>query len=174
MEEKIMEDKGYELYIVEDEDCESPRTSCDNFGKMHLKHNRYALPLECSYEDVQKAYIKLPVYAYIHSGITLSTSNESYPFNDRWDSGLLGWIVAFKNDILKEYSCKRITKKIKEKAIALLKAEVEEYSKYLEGDCWGWQIRQDGEVIDSCYGYIGKEYAIESGKEMLEYFEKAA
>lgn len=42
-----------------------------------------------------------PVWAYIHSGITISCGNRTYPYNDMWDSGLAGWIVALRHTIIK-------------------------------------------------------------------------
>lgn len=35
-----------------------------------------------------------PVYAYIHSGISLSLSRDGYPFNCPFDSGLFGFVIS--------------------------------------------------------------------------------
>jgi hypothetical protein len=44
-----------------------------------------------------------PVYAYIHSGIALSTSRVGYLFNDVWDSGQLGFALVSNAKIQEEF-----------------------------------------------------------------------
>lgn len=46
----------------------------------------------------------LPLWLYDHSGITMSCGARTYPYNDRWDSGQVGWIVALKETIMAETS----------------------------------------------------------------------
>lgn len=79
--------------------------------------------------EVDKVAIILPLYLYDHSGITMSTGAFSCP----WDSGHVGWIYVTLGDIRKEYSVKRVTKKIREQAIKCLNGEVETYDEFLTG-----------------------------------------
>ena len=44
----------------------------------------------------------LPLWLYDHGGITMSCGTRSYPYNDAWDSGQVGWIVALKATLFKE------------------------------------------------------------------------
>ena len=44
---------------------------------------------------------------------------------------------------------------IREKAENLLRTEVETYDQYLRGECYGFQLYEDGEEIDSCWGFLG-------------------
>lgn len=42
-----------------------------------------------------------------------------------------------------------------EKAKALLKSEVETYNYYLSGQCYGFRLYENGEEMDSCWGFLG-------------------
>ena len=104
----------------------------------------------------------LPLFLYDHSGITMRTTG----FNDRWDSGQVGWIYATRQALLEEYSTKRLTKNVLESARRVLKSEVETYAQYLEGDVYGYVIRCPGceEEFDSCWGFYGLDYCEEEAK----------
>lgn len=99
----------------------------------------------------EKTYCILPLYLYDHSGITMSTTGFSCP----WDSGQIGWIYASKESIKAEYGCNDLTPEIREKAEKLLRGEVEYYDHYIRGDCYGFQLYKDDEELDSCWGFIG-------------------
>lgn len=39
---------------------------------------------------------------------------------------------------------------------------LEEYTKWCNGECYGWTVLDDnGQIIDSCGGYIGQDYILE-------------
>lgn len=94
----------------------------------------------------------LPVYIYDHSGITISCSH-TYPYNDRWDAGQVGWIYADYDDIKNEYGAVN-TENI-EKAKEVLVSEVSTYDDYLRGNAYGYIIEKDGVEVASCWGYLG-------------------
>jgi hypothetical protein len=106
------------------------------------------------YEAIQRCtdIVTLPLYLYDHSGITIRCA----PFSCPWDSGQVGFAFMSKATILKEYGGKILTKAKREKAEGLIQAEVKTYDSYLTGDCWGFAIEdQDGETLDSCWGFLG-------------------
>ena len=172
MDKELIEEKeGFKLFLVHDLDPESPR-EWDNLGTMVCFHRNYWLGdknprgeskhnfknnqefLEWWEENGNDGVI-LPLYLYDHSGLTMSV-NE---FNDRWDSGQVGWIYATKETIIKEYG--EFDKE---------KDEVAVYNQYLQGDVWGYIVEnEDGEHLDSCWGFYGYEYAKEEGKRQLEW-----
>jgi hypothetical protein len=109
---------------------------------------------------------------YDHSGITVSTSS-AYPYNDRWDAGIVGFIYVTKKTIFEE-CCDITEENWKERADQYLEGEMETYDQYLRGDVYGFKLtkkvlQQDkcphcGEVIreyeveeedDSCWGFYG-------------------
>jgi len=182
---KVLSKNGYTL-SVEPDDCgtdNDPR-QWDNLGKMVCFHGRYNLGDKHDFKTPQdfKAYlegdefgsevvVKLPLYLYDHSGITMSTSS----FNDSWDSGQVGVIYATAQDVLKEYGngAKVVTPEMVEKATKALEAEVKIYDTYIRNDIYMFSIEdEDGEVVDSCGGFFGEEDAIGDGKLALNRLAK--
>ena len=92
----------------------------------------------------------LPIYLYDHSGLTVSHGS----FSCRWDSGQVGWHYITK-DAARENWGADVTD---EQLTACLQAELKEYDCYLRGYVWGFTItNEEGDVVDSCWGYIGDE-----------------
>lgn len=161
--------KGYTIEIIQDENSESPR-EWDNLTTMICFHKRYNLgdKHEIKHQDysswqemeqaINKKYrpvIIKPIYLLDHSGITIATSN----FNNRWDSGQIGFVLVSRKQALECFCVKRITTEIKEKAERLLNAEVEAYDQYLRVDVYGYSVKDsEGEEIDSCWGYYGVDH----------------
>ena len=95
--------------------------------------------------------VSLPLWLYDHSGITISCGDREYPYNDHWDSGLVGWIVyARQKDDGEDW---------RERAFDRMRAEVEEYDQYLQGEIYGFTLYKNREEIDSCWGYYGGDLA---------------
>ena len=125
---------------------DNPRTSQDNAVTIASWHRRYSLG------DVQpnespdaymtdnkinkKTCVILPVYMYDHGGITISTSH-TYPYNDMWDAGQVGFIYISKKNAVKEWGKKIFTKAVEKKAIACLASEVKTYDDFLTGNVYG-------------------------------------
>jgi hypothetical protein len=160
------------IEIVYDDSPESPRT-WSNLGTFYGWHRRYTLgdshtyptpdaclqalchaepetPTDTLLKRLAKTHLVLPVYLYDHSGLALSLC----PFACRFDSGQVGWMVAAYSDLRQTYSVKRITKAVRAKAIANLKAELDIYAQYLNGEVYGYQVfDQQGFIAQSCYGF---------------------
>jgi len=155
--------KGLDIVISQDLDAENPRTAWDQLGTMYCEHNRYTLgdkdaddirdmDKENHYQDFKG--IILPLYLYDHSGITMSTSGFSCP----WDSGQVGYIYVADETIKREYKVKRISNKLRNIVRLQLIGEVETYDQYLTGDVYGFSITDtDGELLESVWGYYGTE-----------------
>ncbi len=110
------------------------------------------LPISDLKNIADKHNVILPLYLYDHSGITISCSH-SYPYNDRWDSGQVGWTYASHKEIAREYG--KLDKETIDRAENTLIAETNTYDSYLRGECYGYTIEKDDEVVDSCWGYLG-------------------
>lgn len=174
-----------ELKIIRDDDPLNPRTDWDHLGVMMCFHKRLILGdkehaglytsdfdgWEAMEEELYKrgAVVVLPLYLYEHSGITMSVG----AFSDPFDSGQVGFIYAMREAVLKEYNLKRnITKKTLAAVTERLKSEVETYDQYLRGDVWGYVIEDNGEHVDSCWGFFGEEHAREEGEHALKVHEE--
>lgn len=178
---------GFELTlkIKQDEDPLNPRKDYDNLGTMVCWHRRADLgdrtirhdEVEDFFEELKaiqkKGGVVLPLWLYEHGGMTMSCG-EGNPYSCQWDSGQVGFIYATAEDIRENWGIKRISKKKREHAIEILKGEVDTYDKMLTGDVWGYDIEdENGDHVDSCWGFFGDKYAIEEGQDMLAYYVKS-
>lgn len=156
-------EENYKNYLIEvfyDEFSESPR-EWDNLGTIYSNHRDYDFDGhkidELGYDadeinETLKGMYWLPIYAYIHSGITISTSNAKYPYNDSWDSGLFGIIAVPKDN--KEIA----SFKTEENVYNCLRGEIATLDEYLRGYCYGYRVTNKyGEEVESCWGFIGED-----------------
>jgi len=157
---------GKSLEIYQDIDPMNPRTEFDNMSTMVCFHNRYSLGDKHDYDcsNVYKTIITrnpgceiLPLYLYDHSGITISNS----PFSCPWDSGQIGWMFVSREKIIEEFGDD--LRESRDKALSYMKCEVETYDTYLRGEIYGFILRGNvcktcggvGENEDSCWGFYG-------------------
>lgn len=166
--------------IEYDNDPMSP-TEWDNVGQIAYCSSRETLGTENVTRDrlreIQQgiedgSLIGLPVYAYVHSGVTIRTS----PFNCRWDSGQSGYVYCTKEKAIKEFGKKILTKRVEEAALKCLQAEVKVFDQYLTGDVYGVVVQrvlrdEEGdeagtEELESCGGFYGLDYAREEANRM--------
>lgn len=110
---------------------------------------------EAMQKVISEKYLMLPVYLYDHSGLAMSTESFSGRApHAEWDSGQVGWIYVSKEDALKEFDADKMTGAIRQKADALMRSEVAAYDSYLRGECYGFELYKNGELSDSCWGFM--------------------
>lgn len=180
-EKESIDYKGMTIKVCYDENADSPR-EWDNLGTIYSNNRNYNLDNhdidelldedgELNEKELSKYFIWLPVYAYEHSGITVSTGH-GYPYNDRWDSGLFGIIAVSKERVRKEYGWKKITEERRKRIEKYLDGEIEVLDMYFTGEVYGFVSEdEDGEQIDSCWGFYGDEgikEAIEEAKSVID------
>lgn len=155
------------VVILRDSGPQNPREDWDNVCTIYsdcryLSSDKGALNPVVSYGNAPakaKFYngvCALPIYAYVHSGTTLSLK----PFGDKWDSGVAGWIYVNKAAFCKGYGLKRFSprrfRKVAEGEIAILQTTI-------DGNVFGYlvQTRESVKHIwedgDSCWGYFGED-----------------
>jgi hypothetical protein len=140
--------REHRIEIHWDENPRDPRED-DNLGVIGLFHMRVIRVDEYhSFESPEEllAYIKKEKYFY-----------QNF---DHHNTGT-GIIFVDREKIKREYSVKRITKKIKERVYRLLEAEVREYDSYLSGYRI---IDKDGNDVDSCWGFFEIDEAMREAK----------
>lgn len=122
----------------------------------------------------------LPLWLYDHSGITMSCGSRTYPYNDRWDSGAVGWIIISKETAMKltigtsPETCTPTTEdNWQQVAEQVMHDEVTLYDLYLRNEVYGYTLYEadpaedpDWEEVDSCWDFIGED-VVSSG--MIEY-----
>lgn len=177
MEKEILKEyklkSGNLLRIYEDDNAESP----DYWGDDELflvydhrqfdVHRKGFLPLDIYYYlnkeedclDYSKYYI-YPVFAYIHSGVSLSLQ----PNGDKWDTSTTGFILVTKTECDNE-----------EEALRLAEGLIIDWNQYLSGEVYKFEVIKqlkyqkhyidedfpkdeiyiEEQVIDSVNGYYG-------------------
>jgi len=118
-------------------------------------------------EHLEKNYVFLTIGYFNNSGlslhdrtpgdgdgacayITLETAVDNWgvPKDSDWDARIPDW---------GDNKGKTIT--LREAARRCMEAELEEYSNYLCGKCYGWTVeRDDLDIDESCWGYYGDDH----------------
>jgi len=171
------------------EEIENRVEDIENYFYRYEEPEREAVRIAKQYlrDRIEKVladnYVIQELYLYDHSGITMRCGS----FNDPWDSGPVGYIYcslekarenwmapeATWDTLVKHSSGKQVT--LREYTQQLLEGEVETYASYLEGDVYGYVVEdEDGEHVDSCWGFFGYDYCIEEAKQAADYARKQA
>lgn len=118
-----------------------------------------------------KAY--LGIERYSHSGdshAVCSTGN----FPDRqWDvSPIVGlWTPSEHDPVFEAAAAASDPMAVRAALLSSAKADLETYDQWANGDVWGYclSVSNDGTEIssDSCWGYYGREAAVDAAKESL-------
>ena len=185
--------KKYEIKIEHDDDPMNPRTDWDNVTTMVCFHPSYNLGDNTDYKkdsfdswgelksQIESDYNVLmikPLRLYDHSGITISTSN-SYPFNDRFDSMMVGWVFVEEKKL--ELMCGKDCDTSDETLSKMIEADVETYDKYITGQVYCYTIYEietcslghtHKNVVECCGGYYGEDECREEAESMLRSLEK--
>lgn len=182
MEQEIIY-KGYNISILQEEYPENPRT-WDCLGTIYSNSRSYN-PDDRKIEEIfenedyldkkgnfsvkkfEEENIFLKIYAYVHSGISLSTSRtgqHACPF----DSGLFGIIAVPKDKAKKELG----SEYSEERVLSYLECEIELLNNYYNGEVYGFIVTSpEGEEIDSCWGYHGDSGIEDIISECKEYID---
>lgn len=188
---ETIEYKNHFIKIYEDEDPGNPR-EWDNLGILLTHHRDYNFNLgefdrditqefDCEYQskaeiekDIIKRYnplIMAPVYLYDHSGLRLkigSFQNCGLPQGHaEFDTSHIGYILATKEQVKKEWNVKRISKKLKQTVMNNLESEIDALDKYVSGQVYGYSV--DNGDLDSCWGYYDYNQLLEDAKSSIDY-----
>lgn len=153
----------YTLRIYYDDNPCNPREAFERDTVIYSNHRRYnpdghklseILDEEERFDrDFLNSHYMLKIYAYIHSGIALSTA----PFGDKWDSGLFGIIAIPKS-----------TFDSKEKAEEFMEGEIQELQQYYDGEIYCWRVfDKDDDEVESCYNYYDEKQAEEEAEDVI-------
>lgn len=162
---------GEILAIYPDEDYEFFR-DLDVLGHMYCWHKRYDLGMPHDFEQpydlfasfgcdgvhdaIAKGHVVVPIYLYDHSGLALSSS----PFSCPWDSGQIGYYVITKEQMIKEYGD---DPEAEDRAFKYALGMIEGYGHAVAGEVYSACIYNNEEdyhddiVADSCCGYLGSD-----------------
>ena len=179
----MIEYKGHTIRIKQDFDTQDPLAEFDVASQFWFFHGHYNLGSQkpvgerdfAEWSEVE-AYIRrefkpvamFPVSMLDHSGLWLRRGIGFAEDLGGWDSGQIGFAFISRQTVLKEYSCRRIGKRIQARAANLLQAEFEMYAKYVEGDVWGYVVAGPA-CNDSCWGFYGYDYCLKEAEQAIDY-----
>lgn len=170
---------GRRVVITHDEMPANPRDVVDSLCAIaYNESGRYCLGdpgADAELQQLRARGVRLlqrPVYAYIHSGIALSLT----PFSCPWDSGQSGVTFCRWDKFVEETGSEGLTdNEIELKFARLALAELKEFEAYLNGDVFeircetlnpcpqdveisDWVLDEDNwELQDSCSQIVGND-----------------
>ena len=117
--------------------------------------------------DRRAEFVSVPLYAYVHSGITISTGS----FGDPWDSGCFGVAICTKEQVINAFGndidWQRHAKDI-------IEGEIETYDKFLTGGTYVYSTylyhkeTKSWTLEDTCGGF----YSNDEDAMLSSYFNK--
>lgn len=194
--ETIQKD-GKKAKIYVDEDAFDPRADFDNLATFCFDHKRYRLgdgdvktilaPWDLDdfkmranryyehsshrqdkFASLIERYVRMRfksvAFTWVgmldHSGITIYPSSHDH---SGWDCGVLGFAFVSRESLVKMG--------VKEKdAHRQMIGELEIYDSFVRGDAYGYQVfDENGDVIDSCWGFYGMKDVEEEARDALEH-----
>ena len=176
--------KGYRIKTYQDDEPDNPR-DWDNLGKIFYGHKRYVLGEvdvrkefeDCySWDDVEKRIIELydplvilPLYLYDHGILRIKIGDfydsqlpQGYAY---FDTGMVGFVIAERDKVRKEYKVKRISKKLREQVKQILEDEIDVFDKYLSGQVYAYSI-EDTDI--ACSGFYDYDEMVKYAKEEVD------
>lgn len=164
---EIIDHKGYDIHIYNDENAESPDKWENTDAFLVYDHRDFCIkrkgfdPTEIlgHIQETKRrfydGYYVFPVFAYIHSGVSLSVSHHNFP-DARWDVSKSGFCLVRREKGVWP----------KQKALKLAEVIIEEWNQWLSGDVYGYESD-----ISSCWGFygaLGKEQMIAEAKAEID------
>ena len=152
---------GYTITIEMDDDYQME----EDDGIFITAHNQHYFYVErdgfmgTNYGESHNGYHVFPLYAYIHSGVALALSRDSYPFTCPWDSGQIGYVFVSQQEF-----------ESRDDAHGAASGHVSEWNDVLSGNVWGYVIEdEDGMPGDSCWGFVGDyEYCLQEARNVVD------
>lgn len=157
--------KGYDIEIFYDSYTDSPDEWGNDDAFIVYDHRQFAVNRkgfepEDIFEIMQKGkalfdgYYYFPLYAHIHSGVSLLSLSRG---SDRWDTSFKGFVLVKREKSTWD----------KDKAHTRAESEVKIWNMYLSGDVYGYKSE-----AGSCWGFYGeegREEMIKEAKDEIDY-----
>lgn len=187
--------KGFTIEIYPDQDAQNPREEFSPLGHITMCYtprgeidlsDKNAITLEDAHDYRRSIWpgkkpgyfqyrcltllndvaVALPLW---HSSVGISADAKPLTYKDNDEPA--GFIYLTKEELHNEYGDgpEAVTM-----ATKYMLAEVKEFSSYLEGDVYGYQITRldidDGDPldIDSCWGFYGFDYCLEEARSAVD------
>lgn len=122
--------------------------------KRDAMEDRCIVSMDHIFRCVNKHFVIRPIYMNEYAGDAFTSNSDV----DNSDSGCGGLILIPASDLPAEGISR-------ECAARVLEGEVEEYSSWCAGECYGYVVEnENGDELDSCWGFYGLHHARESAE----------
>lgn len=177
LDTRMVEGVEHRVYLEQDDDCENPRENDYHAGVMvTVQNSRYRWPVEDG-DEITGGYVRdvmddhaFRVVArwlrmFYNASVVLplySSGQEGRPAaGDVTDAPEAGDYIGVTFD---QPSTRSATGIELDDMPAALATDVDEFSAWAVGDCFGYVIERatesgEWEQVDSCWGFIGEDYA---------------
>lgn len=120
-------------------------------------------------------YVVFPLFMYDHSGTSYRCSEGGNPFSCPWDSGRVGIIAMKKSELSKpgKHYGKGANTYVGKPYLEQAQQTCEIYTAWANGEVYGYAVEnEEGDMLDSCWGFIETEgadgYVYEQGKDAMK------
>lgn len=168
---------GSKLDIWRDDPAEHNPRQWSTLGTMVCFHQKYCLgdaqdyhgydrrnfntwlALEARIVKDHDPLVILPLYMMDHSGLSVSTTDETFKKCDQdgWDWGQIGFIFVSKEKAKDLYFKKKTSKKLVAMVQQVLVSEVDTYDLYLRGEIYGFTLTDPNGEEDGVGGFFGDD-----------------
>jgi hypothetical protein len=144
-------------------------SGCDECDGLGDREARSLAELAGGLKARYQARVVLPVGMIDHSGVSYYVGGGAHLMDPGgWDSGTAGFILDTPDRLAATMGDAVTDGQITE----ALTGEVAEYDSWARGDCYGYTITDaNGEEVDSRWGFIGHDYAVEAATEAADGLE---
>lgn len=185
VERQVSRHGHYVGVIMPDEYPANPLVEWDTLadGMVYSRYRRDVCGTQAVDPDdfaLPKGAVALPVYSNDSTGECFAGSEPV----TSWESGVDALVYVTREKILKEYNCKYVTKRVRDRVIKCLKAEVQMYSAYRSGDVYDFIVYavpadtdlekladcrlSSFDVYDPCGGYYALQDCADAMRESLD------
>ncbi len=169
---KQFEVDGLTVKLFQDTDAQSPQDWGDTGLFLVANHRQCYIPepgekrIDCDFDTLVEKWKDthwiFPLEAYIHSGVVLALAYTGNFPDRQWDVSQLGAVFASK----KEWRLSKSARKSAEQ-------HVKTWNEFLAGDVYGYEVEdENGNSLDSCWGFYGHEYAEQQAREAAQHANK--
>lgn len=137
---------------------ESDIKLCSFNPRSNLKQqNEFDTPEDVVEFCLENDYVALMLHRYEHGQVMFTAGTvgdkPGYPYNDQWDAGIDGFILIPNEGY-------------EQPAIEVANSYLSTVSDWCNGSIYGYTIEDDdGEELDSCWGFIGYDHVEQSATE---------
>ena len=165
---KVFHDDDYRVFEDEFSNEKGDKVIvCSFFHRTSIlkDNNPFETASEMNEYAVDNGYEVYQLFRYEHGQVAFRAglSNPGYPFNDQWDAGIEGYALV-----------RREVEDEDEDLLEVANLHLDYLSDWCNGEIYGFTLEDDdGEELDSCWGFVGMDNCLGAGREAAVVYQKS-